>query len=45
MNARCGDRYRAFSAGTESGILNPYAVRAMAEIGIDTGKPPRQGSR
>jgi arsenate reductase (thioredoxin) len=24
-----------FSAGTEPGILNSYAVRAMAEIGID----------
>jgi arsenate reductase (thioredoxin) len=35
MNARYGDRYRAFSAGTEPGTLNPYAVRVMAEIGID----------
>jgi len=35
MNARYGDRFEAFSAGTEPGTLNPYAVRAMAEIGID----------
>ena len=35
MNARYGDRYEAFSAGTAPGTLNPHAVRAMAEIGID----------
>ena len=35
MNAHYGDRYEAFSAGTAPGTLNPHAVRAMAEIGID----------
>jgi len=35
MNARYGDRYEAFSAGTAPGTLNRHAVRAMAEIGID----------
>ena len=35
LNARYGDRYEAFSAGTAPGTLNPHAVRAMAEIGID----------
>lgn len=35
MNARYGNRYETFSAGTNPGTLNPYAVRAMAEIGID----------
>jgi arsenate reductase len=35
-SARYGDRYEAFSAGLEPGTLNPCAVRAMAEIGIDT---------
>lgn len=30
-----GDRFDAFSAGTEPGFLPPLAVRAMAEIGID----------
>jgi len=35
LNARYGDRYRGFSAGTRPGRLNPYVVGAMAEIGID----------
>jgi arsenate reductase len=35
LNARYGDRYQGFSAGTKPGRLNPYAVSAMAEIGID----------
>ncbi|VBB06453.1 low molecular weight phosphotyrosine protein phosphatase [Lucifera butyrica] len=35
LRARYGDRYESFSAGTEPGKLNPYVVRAMAEIGID----------
>ena len=30
-----GDRFEAFSAGTEPGSLHPLAVRAMAELGID----------
>ncbi len=30
-----GDKYEASSAGTEPSRVNPYAVRAMAEIGID----------
>jgi len=41
-NARYGDRYEAFSAGTEPGTLNPYVVRAMAETGIDiSGHHPK----
>ena len=35
VNARYGDSYEAFSAGTAPGTLNPHAVRAMAELGID----------
>jgi arsenate reductase len=35
VNALYGERYRAFSAGTEPSVVNPYAVRAMQEIGID----------
>jgi arsenate reductase len=31
----CGDRYEAYSAGTQPTEVNPYAIRAMAEIGID----------
>lgn len=29
------DRYEVFSAGTEPGAVHPYAVRVMAEIGMD----------
>jgi arsenate reductase (thioredoxin) len=35
LRARYGDRYEAFSAGTEPRGVNPLAARAMAEIGID----------
>ena len=31
----CGDCFEAFSAGLEAGTLNPLAVDAMCEIGID----------
>jgi len=43
LNARYGDRYEAHSAGSEpADRLNPAAVRAMAEIGIDiTGQRPK----
>ncbi len=30
-----GDRFEAYSAGTVATSVNPYAVRAMAELGID----------
>ncbi|MBE0686135.1 MAG: arsenate reductase ArsC [Anaerolineaceae bacterium] len=30
-----GDRFNVFSAGTTPSTLNPYAVLAMAEMGID----------
>ena len=35
VNALYGERYLAFSAGTEPSKVNPYAVRVMQEIGID----------
>lgn len=35
LNARYGDRYQAFSAGTDPKPVNPHGVRAMDEIGID----------
>ena len=35
MNAYYGDRYEAYSAGTEPSNVNPYAVAVMAEIAID----------
>jgi predicted protein tyrosine phosphatase len=31
----CGDHFEAHSAGLEPGKLNPLAVEAMREIGID----------
>ena len=35
LNARCKDRYIAFSAGIAPAGLNPYAVAVMKEAGID----------
>jgi arsenate reductase len=30
-----GDKYEAHSGGTQPSAVNPYAIRVMAEIGID----------
>jgi len=35
LNKFAGDRFEAYSAGIEPGKLNPLAVLAMQEIGID----------
>ncbi len=35
MNADHSDGYEAQSGGTEPTQVNPYAIRAMSEIGID----------
>lgn len=35
VNHFLGDRFHAFSAGTEATRVNPLAIRVMAEIGID----------
>lgn len=35
LNALYGDRYEGYSAGMETAKVNPYAVKVMAEIGID----------
>jgi arsenate reductase len=35
LRALYGNRYEVFSAGTEPGRVSPYAIRVMAEIGID----------
>jgi len=35
MNALYGDRYEAFSAGIEPSGVNPFAIEAMADLGID----------
>jgi arsenate reductase len=35
LNHLAGDRFEAESAGLEPGTLNPFAVEAMKEMGID----------
>jgi arsenate reductase (thioredoxin) len=42
MNHLCGDLFTAESAGLEPGSLNPLAVEAMADAGIDIS---RNGTR
>lgn len=37
LNRMCSDVFEAESAGLEPGALNPLAVEAMREIGIDIG--------
>ena len=38
LNALYGDRYEGSSAGIEPAQVNPYAIKVMAEIGIDISK-------
>lgn len=35
LRALYGDQFEAFSAGTVATKVNPYVIKAMAEIGID----------
>lgn len=35
MNHYYGDKFEAFSAGTEATVVKPHAIRVMAQIGID----------
>jgi arsenate reductase len=43
LNKLGGERFAAESAGLEAGTLNPLAVEAMAEVGIDiSGNTPRR---
>jgi arsenate reductase len=35
LRAMGGNRFEAFSAGTEQTLVRPLAIKAMAEIGID----------
>ena len=37
LRSMAGDRFEAGSAGTERTSVNPLAIRAMAELGIDIG--------
>lgn len=43
MKRRFSDSYEVFSAGTEPSRINPYAVRAMDEIGIDISHQRAKG--
>lgn len=38
-----GDRFTVYSAGVEPGTLNPLAVKAMAEVGIDISGHKAEG--
>src|SRR5207302_2064907 len=38
LNKRCGNYFEAESAGLEPGTLNPLAVEALRESGIDISK-------
>jgi len=42
LNKICGDHFEAHSAGLEPGKLNPLAVEAMREIGIDIAQKETQ---
>ena len=35
LRLRCGNVYDAYSAGTEISHVNPWAIRVMAELGVD----------
>ncbi len=41
LNRICGEFFHAQSAGLEPGTLNPLAVEALQEIGIDAGVTKR----
>jgi arsenate reductase len=38
LNAFYGDRYEGYSTGVTPTKVNPYVVKAMAEIGIDISR-------
>ena len=43
LNRLCGSEFEAESAGTEPSVVNPLAIEAMKEIGIDiSGNRTRQ---
>jgi arsenate reductase len=35
INYLFGDKYEAYSAGTQASKINPYTIRVLLEIGID----------
>lgn len=42
LRSYCGDHFEVESAGLQPGQLNPVAVEAMAEVGIDISKNKTQ---
>ena len=42
LNEMCGDHFKAQSAGLEPGVLNPLAVEALQERGIDISRNKTQ---
>ena len=44
LNHLAGDRFEAESAGLEPGTLNPFAVEAMKEMGIDISHKSTQSA-
>jgi arsenate reductase len=38
LNTLAGDRFEALSAGLEPGVLNPLAIEAMREAGLDISR-------
>jgi arsenate reductase len=42
LNEVCGEYFEAQSAGLEAGMLNPLAVEALQEIGIDISRNKTQ---
>ena len=42
LNERCGEFFEAQSAGLEPGTVNPLAVEALRELGIDISKNTTQ---
>src|ERR1700682_2175852 len=42
LNKICGEYFEAHSAGLEPGTLNPLAVEALSEIGIDISQNKTQ---
>jgi len=42
LNKMCGDYFEAHSAGLEPGVLNPFAVEALQELGIDISRNKTQ---
>ena len=43
INHFLGDKWEAYSAGTHPSRLNPYAIRAMNDIGIDISNQQSEG--